>query len=455
MMMLSEIASALNAQVIGKDVNVLSVGTDSRNVADGQLFVAIKGEYFDGNKFAADAIKLGAAAALISDAEVGVSPSVLVEDTRMALGDLARYWRKKFSLPVVAVTGSNGKTTVKEMVSAILTAANGNVIATKGNLNNDIGMPLSLLNIRADHTNAVIEMGMNHLGEIRYLTNIACPQVAVINNAGTAHIGELGSREAIAEAKGEIFEGLTEGGIAVINADDEFAPYWKSLNQKRKIITFGVVKEADVSATYNTLSTHTFIKMKTPEGRVEFKLNVLGKHNVSNALAASAVAVALDISPHDIAQGLAQFEGVQGRLELHVGHQEAVVIDDTYNANPDSMKAAIEVLVSQNNAKDDFIFVMGDMAELGSDAEVMHAEVGQYANQKGVTRLLSFGKLSEAASIAFGVGGQHFKSLDELIGAVKAEMHGDMCVLVKGSRAMHMERVVKAIVKENNLGSTH
>ena len=206
MMMLSEIATALNASVIGKDVKVLSVGTDSRVIANEQLFVAIKGEHFDGNTYASEAIKLGAAAALVSDVKVAASPSVLVKDTRLALGELAHYWRQKFDLPVVAITGSNGKTTVKEMIAAILNAAKGNVLATKGNLNNDIGMPLTLLNLRAEHTYAVIEMGMNHLNEIRYLSNIACPQVAVINNAGTAHIGELGSREAIAQSKGEIFE---------------------------------------------------------------------------------------------------------------------------------------------------------------------------------------------------------------------------------------------------------
>ncbi|MFW5431778.1 MAG: UDP-N-acetylmuramoyl-tripeptide--D-alanyl-D-alanine ligase, partial [Methylophilaceae bacterium] len=223
MMMLSEIASALNTCLIGEDVSVLSVGTDSRHITKDQLFVAIKGENFDGNSYAVEAVRLGASASLISDVDVKASPSILVKDTRLALGNLAHYWRQKFDLPLVAVTGSNGKTTVKEMIASILIAAKGKVLATEDNLNNDIGMPLSLLKIRAEHTCAVIEMGMNHEGEIRYLTNIAKPQVAVVNNAGTAHLGELGSREAIARAKGEVFEGLAADGVAVINVNDDFA----------------------------------------------------------------------------------------------------------------------------------------------------------------------------------------------------------------------------------------
>ncbi len=461
MMMLSEIAKALNTQVIGKDVNVLSIGTDSRNIEAGQLFVALKGDNFDGNTYAAEAIRLGAAAAVISDADVEVSPAVLVGNARTALGELAQYWRQKFSLPVVAITGSNGKTTVKEMITSILNAASGEVLATKGNFNNDVGMPLTLLNMRAEHEYAVIEMGMNHMGEIRYLTKIAQPQVAVVNNAGTAHIGELGSREDIAQAKGEIFEGLSDSGIAVINADDDFGPYWQSLNVERKVITFGLdvtgfSAAADVSATYETQATHMQVKLKTPSGIVAFNLNVLGKHNVSNALAASAVAVALGINNEVIAAGLTQFNGVQGRLQQHVGYQGAAVIDDTYNANPDSMKAAVDVLMNQLESDESYaIFVMGDMGELGDNADAMHVAIGQYAGQQGVSKLFSFGKLSRLASDALGGNGQHFETIEALVEAVKREMHVGMCVLVKGSRSMKMERVVKAIIKDEKLGSAH
>lgn len=456
MMMLSEIAKALNAQMIGEDVRVESVGTDSRQITRGQLFVAIKGEHFDGNSFASEAIAQGAAAVLISDADSDVMPSILVEDTRLALGKLARYWRQKMSLPVVAITGSNGKTTVKEMVTSILSVAKDSVLSTKGNLNNDIGMPLSLLNLRASHAFAVIEMGMNHLGEIRYLTNIACPQVALVNNAGVAHIGELGSREAIAQAKGEIFEGLADDGIAVINANDDFAEYWKSLNKHRKVITFGLDVEADVSAQYEMQNDHILMRLKTPEGTIQLSLGLLGRHNVSNALAASAVAVALGISNREIVQGLSQFHGVQGRINLMTGHADAMVINDTYNANPDSMKVAIDVLASQSGSdKNTLIFVMGDMGELGADAESMHIEIGQYAKHKEISYLFSFGQLSRLASGAFGTHGQHFDDLAALVAVVKAHMNNSVCVLVKGSRFMKMERVVNAIIKDEKLGGGH
>lgn len=455
-MMLSEIATALNTQVIGSDVNVSSVGTDSRRIKAGQLFVAIKGERFDGNVYAPEAIQQGAAAVLVSNADIKVSPAVLVKDTRIALGELAHYWRKKFNLPLVAVTGSNGKTTVKEMLAAILNEAYGHVLATEGNLNNDIGMPLSLLNLRPEHTSAVIEMGMNHLGEIRYLTKIACPQVAVVNNAGTAHIGELGSREAIAEAKGEVFEGLSDDGIAVINDDDDFAEYWKSLNRNRKVVTFGFNDKADVTAQHSVEDGCINIQLRTPEGSIQARLGILGEHNVRNALAASAVAVALDISNTDIVAGLRLFDGVQGRLNLLAGCQEGIVIDDTYNANEDSMKAAIDVLVDQkNNQKNHLVFVMGDMAELGAESEAMHAGIGAYARQKGITCLFSFGELSQLASAEFGDKGKHFKTIESLIEEVKKSMSLSTCVLVKGSRFMRMERVVDAITKENNLGGVH
>jgi UDP-N-acetylmuramoyl-tripeptide--D-alanyl-D-alanine ligase len=454
MIMLSEIAKIVNGRMIGNDVLVQSVSTDSRRMEKNQLFIAIKGERFDGNTYAQEAIKLGAAAALVSDENTQASPAIVVSDTRLALGFLAKHWRQQFKLPLVAVTGSNGKTTVKEMVAAILVATKGSVLATKGNLNNDIGMPLTLLKIRAEHAVAVIEMGMNHEGEIRYLTNIAQPTIAVVNNAGTAHIGELGSREAIARAKGEIYEGLSESGIAIINADDDFAGYWKSLNKDRKVITFGIEKldrqnKADVRATYQINGNLTQINLKTPSGQIEFKLSVLGVHNIHNALAASAVAVALDVSNADIAKGLAVFGAVKGRLNWLQANNGAVVIDDTYNANPDSMKAAIEVLANQEVPQ---IFVMGDMAELGSDAPQMHADIGVYAKQKGISHLLTYGELSARATKAFGVDAQHFTNLETLVASIKSLMNKDTTVLVKGSRFMQMERVVEQILEKNNRG---
>lgn len=443
MMRLSELAKAVNGQMLGADVEVLSVGSDSRNVVKNQLFVAIKGENFDGNTYANEAIKQGAAAVLVSDAQTEARPAVLVQDTRFALGALAKYWRNKFSLPLVAVTGSNGKTTVKEMIAAILSVSNQHVLATIGNLNNDIGMPMTLLKIRKEHAYAVIEMGMNHFGELDYLTRIAQPSVAVINNAGTAHIGELGSRENIAKAKSEVFAGLRNGGVAVINVDDEFADYWKSLNQTRKVITFGLSKAADVSATYQISGNLTQVNLKTPSGDVEFNLAVLGVHNIQNALAASAVAVALGIENADIGKGLAGFGAVKGRLNWLAGFNGAVLIDDTYNANPDSMKAAIDVLAAQSSSQQtSTIFVMGDMGELGEDAPQMHADIGAYAKHKHINQLFTFGELSQLAANAYGENAQHFSTIEALVLSIKNKMQQGVIVLVKGSRFMKMERVV-------------
>ena len=461
-MMLSEIAKAVGGQMLGHEVgmpDVLceSIGSDSRNIQKNQLFVAIKGEYFDGNTFAEAAIKQGAAAVMVSDANTKARPALLVPDTRLALGNLAKYWRNKFTLPLVAITGSNGKTTVKEMLSAILKAANKNALATQGNLNNDIGMPMTLLNLRKQHTVAVIEMGMNHLGEIDYLTRIAQPNIAVINNAGTAHIGELGSRDNIAQAKGEIFAGLQKDGIAIINADDTYKDYWKSLNPDKTIITFGFNQADNVSATYTEIeaavNTGTSeVTLSTPTGSVTFSLAMLGKHNISNALAASACAVALGISNSDIAHGLSNMQAVKGRLQRKAGFNGASLIDDTYNANPDSMKAAIDVLAAQ---KGDTIFVMGDMAELGADAPQMHADIGAYAKQKGVQTLFTFGELSAQASATFGSEAQHFDALETLLDKLRSAMHKYVTVLVKGSRFMQMERVVNAIVEHPIYGESH
>ena len=461
MILLSEVAKAVNGQLLGinpsADIKLQSIGTDSRNIVKNQLFIAIKGEYFDGNTFASDAIKQGAAAVLVSDANTQARPAVVVKDTRLALGALAKYWRNQFALPLVAVTGSNGKTTVKEMIVAILKAANKSVLATRGNLNNDIGMPMTLLNLNNKHDVAVIEMGMSHLGEIDYLTRITQPTIALINNAGTAHIGELGSRENIAKAKGEVFTGLSNNGIALINADDDYADYWKSLNVGKTMITFGLNRPADVSAVFVEKAGLSEVQLSTPNGSVSFNLAVLGKHNISNALAASAAAVALGVTNADIARGLSGMQAVYGRLQRKEGFNGAVLIDDTYNANPDSMRAAINVLASQKSIQQPTtIFVMGDMGELGENTLQMHAEVGLYAMQKGIQQFFTFGDLSSKASQAFGTqdkGAQHFSSLESLVDALKAKMKPGVTVLVKGSRFMKMERVVKEILGKEILVS--
>ncbi len=444
MIALSDIATVLHGTLQGEDVTVTSVDTDSRRAQPGQLFVALSGEKFDGHDFLSQVAAQGAVAALVSRPLDSPLPTVLVKDTRLALGQLASWWRQQWALPLIAVTGSNGKTTTKEMIAAILQVHSGRadaVLATAGNFNNDIGMPLTLLRLRPTHRHAVIEMGMNHLGEIDYLTRLACPDVAVINNAGTAHIGELGSRENIAKAKGEIFAGLRSDGIAVINADSAFADYWRGLNAARRVVTFGLDANADVRGVM--LDAASSFTLHYQHQAVQVTLAVPGVHNVMNALAAAATSLAAGVPLADVGLGLQQFAGVNGRLQQKTAANGAVVIDDTYNANPDSMRAALEVL---KNAGRNTLFVMGDMGELGADAEDMHAQIGRYAKTCGVNKLYALGKFTQAAVQAFGQPAQHFATLETLLAALQAEMQADDVVLVKGSRFMQMERVVNALV---------
>jgi UDP-N-acetylmuramoyl-tripeptide--D-alanyl-D-alanine ligase len=455
MMHLSEAARATQGQLIGNDVLFTSVGTDSRNLAAGQLFVALRGEHFDGHAYAVPALEQGAAAAMVSSATPGLAAGVVVQDTRLALGDLAAHWRRKFDIPLAAITGSNGKTTVKEMLASILRAEAGaedRVLATEGNLNNDIGLPLTLLKLRHQHRYAVAEMGMNHRGEIRYLTRIGAPTVALVNNAGTAHIGELGSVEAIAQAKGEIFEGLSQGGVAVINVDDAYAPLWQALAAPHRIATFGLEQPADVTATYRLESGHSAVALKTPVGEVTFDLPSPGLHNVRNALAAATVALAMGASLTSVAQGLSRFGGAKGRLQYKTGLHQATVIDDTYNANPASMRAAIDVLASHAGKR---ILVLGDMGELGQDAADMHADIGTYAKGQGIDTLLTLGTLSAHMVTAFGQGARHFDTPEAIADALVGMMDQNTVVLVKGSRFMKMERVVAHITHGTTPGGNH
>lgn len=458
MMKLSTAAAVLNAQLIGEDTTFTSVNSDSRKVRAGELFVALKGEHFDGHNFAQQALNEGAAAALVSLAS-SANPAVIVPDTLKALGDLASYWRSQFAIPLAAITGSNGKTTVKEMLGSIAKAAvedDAKVLATAGNLNNHIGMPMTLLKLNAAHEYAIIEMGMNHSGEISYLSNIAKPNVALINNAGNAHIGELGSFEAIANAKGEIFDGLTPDGIAVINQDDVFAPLWKSLvtntlGEQKKIITFGLKNAADVTAKYSLHASASALTVTTPIGKFSVTLPAPGLHNVMNALAATATAIAMDISLKSIQQGLQNYGGVVGRLQHLNGFGGASVINDCYNANPSSMKAAIDVLMAKTGKK---ILVLGDMGELGEKAAEHHAEIGAYAQAAGVDALLTLGTLSMGMTETFNQNvaknstqtAAHYLTLQSLIADLRKHMNISSNVLVKGSRFMAMERIVNEII---------
>jgi UDP-N-acetylmuramoyl-tripeptide--D-alanyl-D-alanine ligase len=454
MMLLSEAAKAIQAKLLGADVMFSSVGTDSRKVTKGQLFVALKGEHFDGHTFAAQAIAQGAAAVLISDKNLAIEPAIVVDDTCLSLGELAAYWRIKFDIPLAAVTGSNGKTTVKEMLASILRAAcdqPDEVLATVGNLNNHIGLPLTLLKLRTQHRYAVAEMGMNHTGEISYLSKIAKPTVALINNAGNAHIGELGSFEAIARAKGEIFEGLLENGTAVINADDVFAPLWLDLASKYKVITFGLKNKADVIAHYQLHATASDIEISSPQGAIKLSLSTPGLHNVMNALASTSVAMAMGVTLKNVAIGLENYAGVKGRLQQKVGLHGALVIDDTYNANPMSMKVAIDVLMAMPGEK---LLVLGDMGELGDNAAEMHAEIGSYAKASGLKNLFVLGEMSVDMAKAFGSGARHYATPKALTADLKKQMKQGANVLVKGSRFMAMERVVDEIVVKNTSATT-
>lgn len=453
MMLLSQVAQVLGGELVGKDLEFASVSTDSRNIAAGDLFVALQGDLFDGSQFVLLAAEKGAVAALVNAAsyhgEAMPCPIVLVKDTRLGLGKLAGYWRDQFSIPLVAITGSNGKTTVKEMLSAILREAAGSaeaVLATKGNFNNDIGMPLTLLRLRREHKFAVIELGMNHAGEIDYLTRLAHPDVAVINNAGSAHIANLGSMQAIAQAKGEIYAGLNKQGVAIINADEESAPMWRVLAASHPMIEFALEAPAQVKGVkYQVLDYIVKIEVETPLGKFAAQLHVPGLHNVRNALAATAAAVALQIPVSAIAAGLEKFDGVAGRLQRKSALNGATLIDDSYNANPASLRAAIEVLVQATGKK---ILVLGDMGELGIEAAKMHAEIGVLARELGVNEMFALGELSSYAVKEFGAGARHFQDGDELLAALKGELNRESTVLVKGSRFMKMERVVKELVME-------
>lgn len=449
MMELAEAARVLGGALHGSSMRFRGVSTDSRGVAAGDLFVALAGERFDGHAYVGEAARRGAVAAVTAHlvaADVPVA-QIVVEDTRLALGRLAAHWRARFALPLVALTGSNGKTTVKEMLAAILVAACGSreaVLATRGNLNNDIGVPLTLLGLREHHRYAVIEMGMNHAGEIDYLSRIARPTVALVNNAQRAHVGILGSLEAIARAKGEIYSGLASAGIAVVNDDDPFAPYWKGLNEGRRIVTFGLGAGADVRAD----AAPAGVRFATPGGGFTVALQVGGEHNVRNALAACAAAHALGIAPREMRAGLADFAGVPGRLQRRRAASSSWVIDDSYNANPESMKAAIQVLAAEPGRK---VLVMGDMGELGGGAAAMHAEVGAFARSAGIDALLATGPDSRAAAEAFGAGARHFPDVASLSAAAGAEARSGATLLVKGSRFMQMERVADALCAQGGL----
>ncbi|UCV27820.1 UDP-N-acetylmuramoyl-tripeptide--D-alanyl-D-alanine ligase [Ferribacterium limneticum] len=443
--LLSQVAQAVQGRLIGADVPINGVSTDTRAIADGQLFVALAGERFDAHDFLAPALAAGATALLVADESkvpAGVS-AVIVDDTRLALGRLAAAWRAEFNLPVIAVTGSNGKTTTKEMVAAILKAAFGAaVLSTRGNLNNDIGLPLTLLGLRASHRAAVIEMGMNHPGEIAYLAPIGAPTVALVTNAQRAHLEGMGDLDEVAREKGAIFGGLPANGVAVINADDAYAGLWRSMAEGRPVRTFGIDHTADVSGKVRQHGLEIAIELAAPEGRASLTLSIPGRHNARNAVAAAAACLAAGIPMTAVVAGLEAFSGVKGRLQRRVGKLGAEILDDTYNANPDSVRAGIDVLAATIGRK---LLVLGDMGEIGEASGQYHDEIGGYAKSQGIDRLFALGDAAQLAVRNFGEGAKHYCNVDKLIAAVEKELGPETTVLVKGSRFMKMERVADAL----------
>jgi len=443
-MTLFEVCSVLNIPCT-HDIELTGVCIDSRLVKPGNLFVAIIGERLDGHAYIADAVAHGAAAIICSKAgQPGSAVELIVPDTLQALAAIATYHRRKFSCQVIALTGSNGKTTVKEMIAAILPQP---AHATHGNYNNHIGAPLCVLELQAEHRYAVFELGANHPGEIMHTVAIVQPQVTLINNIAPAHIAGFGSIDGVARAKGEIHQGLAAGGIAVINDDDGYADFWPPLLKNHKTIHFSQVKPADIYARairFNQQGCAQFM-LVVPQGEAMVSLQVPGAHNVSNALAAAACTSALDIGLADIVAGLNQFAGVPGRMTFLAGKHQSLIIDDTYNANLRSVLSGLEVLANYRGKR---IFVFGDMGELGAWTEQHHQEVGVAARNHGIDVLMTCGTHSKYTAAAFGASARHYQNKTELVDDLLAELNEATTVLVKGSRSAAMEKVVHQLTDD-------
>jgi len=444
---LAEAADLVGGRVAGADVEFDTVGTDSREVAPGQLFVALRGERFDGHDFVLQAAGKGASAALVERPIDSAIPQWLVDDSRMALGRLASAWRDRYHGRVVAVTGSNGKTTCKEMIAAVL-AQVGSVRATQGNLNNDIGMPLTLLAVR-DEDFLVLEMGANHPGEIAYLTGIGRPEVAVITNAGRAHLEGFGSVEGVARAKGEIARGLTADGVFIFPSDSPWTPLWRDLAGGRRILTCGpdaaaevMVPAGRVTSTWDDAGFRTRFSVDIEGSRIDLELPIAGMHNIRNASMAVAVAYVLNVPADAMRLGLASLTPVPRRLQPRLAAGGLRLIDDSYNANPDSVQAAIRVLVDLPGSH---WLILGDLAELGPEARALHRDLGAAARAAGVDGLYGVGKLSAEAVAGFGAGGRHFPDQESLVSALRSELGDGAVALVKGSRSASMDRVADAL----------
>jgi UDP-N-acetylmuramoyl-tripeptide--D-alanyl-D-alanine ligase len=441
-----ELAASIAGAVVKGDaaVRVGSVCSDSRQIRPGCLFVALRGERFDGHDFVADAAAAGAVAALVERPVDARLAQVVVRDSRRALGMAAAAWRARFRLPLIAVAGSNGKTTVTQMLASILGRAFGasRRLATRGNLNNDIGVPLMLFELTAAHQAAVLELGMNRPGEIAYLAQLAQPTVALVNNAQREHQEFMGSVEATARENGAAIAALPPDGVAVFPADDPCASIWRNLAGTRRVIDFARSGFATVTADWTLHPGGIELAMATPAGLIEASLSVTGAHNVHNALAATAAALAIGVPPPAIAAGLAAFTPVSGRGVRTRTATGAEVIDDSYNANPDSVRAAIDLLADAPSPR---VLVLGDMGEVGQRGAEYHREVGAYAKRRGIEALLATGEATRETCAAFGAGAEHHGDIDALIGRARELAQPGTTLLVKGSRFMRMERVVAAL----------
>jgi UDP-N-acetylmuramoyl-tripeptide--D-alanyl-D-alanine ligase len=461
-MTVAEIARACNGQ-FSRDaatIGVRGIGTDSRQVAEGSAFIGIKGERFDGNAHAADALAAGAAICVTNRNDLG-DRAIVVSDTTLALQQIAKAWRDRFAIPVLGLTGSNGKTTVKEMMREILIAHAGDrafVLATRGNLNNHIGVPLMLAELDRLHRYAVFEAGMNHFGEIRVLTHLIAPHVALINNAGPAHLEHVGSLDGVARAKGELIDGLSSHGVAVLNADDPYISYWRSrVLSTQRVITFGTSDAADVRGLWQSSNANTSMRIVTTAADVELDFPLVGNHNRMNALAACAGGIALGVPLPTIVHALTKFAAVAGRQKVIQGRAGSIIIDDTYNANPASMRAAVESLVTTSGRR---ILVLGPMAELGVDSEALHAQIGALIGASGIETFFATGDPMRAATlrcdeISNGKA-RWFASKTSLVEALLPMLQEGVTVLIKGSRSSAMEEVVRILVQsQEQFEETH
>jgi UDP-N-acetylmuramoyl-tripeptide--D-alanyl-D-alanine ligase len=444
---LAELARVTGGVLHGADAAFGTVATDSRTLEPGALFVALRGERFDGHQFVPEAQQKGAAGALVERHVSSALPQVMVRDALAGLTAFAAAWRGDFDGTVVGITGSNGKTTVKEMIGSIL-AGQGPTLVTRGNLNNHIGVPLTLSRLEASHRYAVIEMGANHQREIAHLAGIAQPDVGLVINAGPAHLEGFGGLEGVAKGKGEMFEALGHGATAVINADDRFAAFWHGLARGAgRILTFGVRERADFSAqdVQSRATDDGFVsefRLVTPAGRRTVTLALAGEHNVMNALAAAAAAHAAGAGLDAIVEGLGRTRAVTGRLEVKLLPGGGRLIDDSYNANPGSVRAGLRALAALDGPR---WLVLGEMRELGEESSQQHAEIGEFARQSGIVRLFAVGEEARHAVEAFGAGATWFAGVEDLTAALGAELAPGVTVLVKGSRSNRLERVAAAL----------